>query len=210
MRQAGLACALAVLAASTVTAQGIKATVLAGAGGYVRSDCITPVMVVLENEGRDRQGVLEVSIESLGSSAASAITRVDLPMQSRKAVFAYMPAIAEPIERVRVQYRTLGGSELMDYREPLTASSAVVPVIGSIDRLPSTVPASEDNEKNLRFVHLTLTPGQLPDRYEGLLMYDAFLLSPMPDAPLPRIQVNALYEWVLRGSVLSVDYHRGP
>ena len=48
MRRIGFACALTALAVVSGAAQGIKATVLAGAGGYVRSDCITPVMVILE------------------------------------------------------------------------------------------------------------------------------------------------------------------
>lgn len=208
MRQTGIVCALAFLAAATSAAQGIKATVLAGAGGYVRSDCITPVMVILENDGRDREGELEVSIDSVGAPAARAVTRVDLPAQSRKAVFAYVPAVTAYAEHVRVQYRTLGGQELLDYRESLNASPAAVPVVGSIDRLPPSAPTPENADKSIRYVHLTLTPAQLPDRYEGLLMYDAFILSPAPAAPLPRTQVNALYEWVLRGGILIVDASR--
>ncbi|MCC6698847.1 MAG: hypothetical protein IT365_24695 [Candidatus Hydrogenedentes bacterium] len=208
MRQAGMACVLIVLAASVSAAQGVKATVLAGAGGYLRSDCITPVMVILENEDRDREGELEVSLEYLGSPVGSAFTRVNLPSTSRKAVFVYVPGSPELVERVRVQYRTTRGQTLLDYTEALNPSAAAVPVIGSIGRVPSSLPPAENPDKSSRYIHLTLTPDQLPDRCDGLLMYDAFILSPAPDTPLSRYQVNALHEWVLRGGVLIVDASR--
>ena len=208
MRQAGIVCALFFLIVGAGAAQGIKATVLAGAGGYLRTDCITPVMVILENEDRDRQGDLEVSLEYLGAPTASVTTRVELPVHSRKAVFVYVPGGPNLVERVHIQYRTTGGRTLLDYKEALNPSPAAVPIIGSFDRLPASVPSSENPDKSSRYVHLTLTPAQLPDRYEGLLMYDAFIMSPAPDVPLPRNQVNALYEWVLRGGILLVDASR--
>ncbi len=204
MRQAGFACAL-LLAATAGNAQGIKATVLAGAGGYVRSDSITPVMVILENDGRDRTGELVASLEALGTDGAEAITRLELPTNSRKAVFLYVPAVPEPVTRVRVQYRTDRGQILLDYSESLNASASAIPVIGSFERIPPSAPPAEDKEDNTRFVDFTITPEQLPDRFEGLLMYDAFFLSPAPATPLSRSKVDAIYEWVLRGGILVVD-----
>ncbi len=205
MRQAGFVCGLILLCSVTGVAQGLKATVLAGAGGYVRTDCIAPVQVILENDETGRRGRLLVTLESNSRSVSSATRRMDMPPHSRKAVFLYMPGVPEVINRIKLRFVTESGKTLLDYTEPITALAANVPTFAVVGHIPATMPDRRNAAGERQYQSLTLMPEQLPDRAEGLEMYDALFLTPAPTVPLSRVQVEAIHAWVARGGVLVVD-----
>jgi hypothetical protein len=193
------------LVASALAQADLTLTVLAGAGGYVRTDAIVPVQVILANDDIDRTGRVVVSFERWGQTIISAWTAVPLPPDSRKSVFLYVPTTADMPERVTVTYENSRGRKEAEHSERLNALVAETPILGGVGVLPRELPDDEDAEENKLYYRLSIRPDQVPDRSEGLQMYDALIISPPPMEPLERDQVNALREWIIRGGALAVD-----
>ncbi len=180
--------------------RGVGITVLPGAGSYVRSDCQAPVQVILENDDVDRKGRVEVAFGQVTASRS-----VALPPFSKKSVYLYLPVPVNP-GRVEVRYVSDRGITVSSIAERLkNPFSSGTPIIAGIDMLPSGFPPEKSSEGHTRYQRIFLRPDQVPDRMQGLEMYDAIVISPPPYLPFDSAQVAALRDWVLRGGILIVD-----
>ncbi|MBI4557362.1 MAG: hypothetical protein HY706_07260, partial [Candidatus Hydrogenedentes bacterium] len=190
------------------TADGdVKITILAGAGGNIRAGSLSPVQVILENDETDRDGrVTAVYRMPYAPSMVSATRSVPLPPHSTKRVFLYLPTpegYANP-DRILVRYETRGGNKIAELEERVITSGGDLPIVCALGTAPPGLPALRQGEKD-QYKLLMLQPEQIPDRPEGLEMYDALIVAPAPFAPLDRAQVLAIRDWVLRGGTLIVD-----
>ncbi len=193
----------AVIAAAGTAYGDVDITVLAGAGGYVRQHAMTPVQVILGNDETERAGQVAVAFTQGGTASMWATRSVELPPNARKRVFLYLP-MDRLADQIIVRYQTRRGRRIAEIRERLSQVAARLPVVCAVGRFPPGLPPVEvDNERV--YTRLVMRPDQLPDRCEGLEMFDVVLISPAPYMPLSRVQVDALRGWVLRGGTLIVD-----
>lgn len=182
-------------------------TVLAGAGGYVRPEAVTPVQVIVKNDETERDGRISVAFLSSMELPFRWVSHVlPLPPSTQKSIFLYLPPDEDPA-RIVVRYETLRGKKVAESREPVKVLEADTPVVGAVGLFPRGLPSAQVDGR-LVYHHLILQPNQLPDRYEGLGMFDALVLSPPPVDELALDRVEALRGWVLRGGTLVVDASR--
>ncbi len=181
----------------------VDITVLAGAGGYVRQHAITPVQVILQNDESDRKGQVAVAFFQGGNTSMWATRSVELPPNARKRLFVYLP-MDRLADQIVVRYQTTRGKNLAEIKERLTQVASHRPVVCAVGRFPPGLPPTEVDNRRV-YTRLVMRPDQLPDRCEGLEMFDVLLFVPAPYAPLSRPQVEALRGWVLRGGILIVD-----
>jgi len=194
---------LAVMSVPTVAYGKIDITVLAGAGGYVRQHAVTPVQVILQNDESHRDGYVSVAFLLGGTSAVRATRSVELPPKSRKRLFLYLP-MDRRAEQIAVRYQTPRGRKVAEIKERLTHVASNPPVVCAVGRFPSGLPPDEVDKTRV-YSRLMLRADQLPDRHDGLDMFDVLLLTPPPYEPLNRAQIDALKGWMLRGGTLVVD-----
>src|SRR5579859_3033938 len=89
---AGLRPGRAALAAGQAAAAPVTLSVHAGFDGYYKDQRWLPVRITVANDGPDTKGTLHVSVPRSGGGANLVVTRdVDLPTQSRREVFLYIP-----------------------------------------------------------------------------------------------------------------------
>lgn len=180
-------------------------TLWAGAGGYVRDDCIAPVFVLLDNDDTQRDGYVSVRFSALGSTIAEARREVELPPNSRKGVFLYVPNMGRAPDRVTVTYHNARGRRVNSIAEKLRTVDQWLPVVAALGKLPGGLPAHETKKGDALYSRLFIDAKRLPNDGAGLEMFDAIIMSPPPDAPLLRLQVAALHDWTMRGGTLVVD-----
>ncbi len=184
----------------------VKITVLAGAGGYVRTHAMTAVQVLLENDETDRDGRVAVAFAGMGGASVRATRALALPPGSRKSLFLYLPT-PSLADQIIVRYETPRGRKISELKEPIRPLSCDVPVLGVVGISPGGLPPDEDGDRK-RYRRLMPQPDQLPTRHEGLEMYDAMLIAPLPPIPISRDRTLALRDWVLRGGSLVLDVSR--
>jgi hypothetical protein len=182
-------------------------TVWVGAGATVRTGATVPIVVQLQNDERNRTGVVAAGFTQGTLPQSWAAQPLSLAPHARKRVFLYLPFLSMTADRVVVRYETTSGSPLAVHEEPLQSVASTLPVVAAVGQLPPGLPDPEVKEK-ARYRGVILQPDLLPPRYEGLEMYDAILLMPTPDIPLEAEQVAALDDWILRGGTLVVDASR--
>ena len=206
MQVLGVAVILSQVLLGAAEGRGVGITVLPGAGSYVRADCQAPVQVILENDDVDRKGRVVVAFRQGSFDQVTASRSVALPPFSKKSVYLYLPVPALPPSTVEVRYVSERGIVVSSIAERLkNPFSAGTPIIAGIDMLPSGFPAEKSSQGDTRYQRIFLRPDQLPDRMQGLEMYDAIVISPPPYLPFESAQVLALRDWVLRGGILIVD-----
>ena len=86
--------ALALLAppAARAAPAGVTLAIHAGFDGYYKEGQWLPVRIAVANDGPDTKGTLRISVPRSNGVSAEEITRaVDLPTQSRREVFLYLP-----------------------------------------------------------------------------------------------------------------------
>lgn len=181
----------------------VTLTVWTGVGGQVRPGAVVPILVQMENDDKERAGVVKAGFYSVGRPVSWASQRIDLPPNATKRTFLYLPLQSFDTQ-VMVRYETTGGSRIAQMTEPITPLGTETPVAAAVGEWPPNLPPAEEASV-VRYSRLLLRPELLPDRFEGLEMFDAILLTPAPAEPLSRAQVLALYEWILRGGTLVVD-----
>ncbi len=170
----------------------------------VRMDAVTPIHVTLQNDDTERNGSVAVSLFNAQGEVSRATRVVALPPQARKAVFLYLPATSEAPTKVRIRYTSERHTVVSETTESVTPLNGLVPVTAVIGSPPPGLPEIQDAEGNQLGARVFLTPDQLPDRWEGLQMYDAIILATALDHPLETSQITALRDWVLRGGVLAI------
>ena len=180
-------------------------TVWAGAGGYVRDDCVAPVFVLLDNSVTQRDGYVSVQFSTLGAVTAEARRDVELPPNSRKGVFLYVPNMGNAPDQVTVTYHNARGRHVNSVQERLRSVDQWLPVVAAVGALPGGLPAHESENGDGLYTRLILDSERLPRDGIGLEMFDAIIVSPPPQTALTRQQVDALRDWLLRGGTLIVD-----
>ncbi|MCP4639872.1 MAG: hypothetical protein GY851_05540 [bacterium] len=184
----------------------VNITVMPGAGDYVQGDTQTPVFVILENNDVDRKGRVEASLSGIGTGAQAVASReLDLPPDSRKGVFLYLPIPQQPTGLIRVRYRNEGGGAVATVEQRLKSVTANTRIVCGISGLPPKLPPEQSPSGATLYQRLYLQLDQIPDRHQGLEMFDAIIMSPTPRTPLPASRATALRDWVLRGGSLVVD-----
>ncbi len=180
-------------------------TVWAGAGGYIRDDCVAPVLVLLDNDATQQNGYVSVRFSALGSTVADARRNLELPPNSHKGLFLYVPNMGRSPDRIEVTYYNARGRRVNSVEEKLNTVDSWLPVVAGLGALPGGLPAFETEKGETLYTRLFLDPDRLPSDAIGLEMFDAIILSPPPENPLTRQQVTALHDWTLRGGTLVVD-----
>lgn len=188
----------------------VKITVQAGAGGWVRTGSPAAVQVILENqtdlEEKEFEGRVVVGFSAFGRVPVRARRSVALAPGASKSVFVYVPC-PEFADEVVVRYETMSGKRIAELRETVRPIGAETPVLGVVGEMPDGLPETLVDGAE-RYVTLFLRPEELPDRSEGLSMFDAILVTPPPRGAIAGDRVRALREWVLRGGVLVADVSR--
>lgn len=196
---------LLTLSGLAVAADSPVITVWAGAGGYVRADCVAPVFVKLENDSTERDGYVSVQFSLLGSTVAEARSDLQLPPNSTKRAILYVPNMGRSPDQVTVTYHNARGRRVNSVRERLRTVDQWAPVIAALGTLPGGLPKHETDKGDALYTRLYLDADKLPNDSMGLEMFDAIILSPPPQEALLRQQVAALHDWTMRGGTLVVD-----
>lgn len=183
---------------------GVQMTLITGAGGVVRPDSITPVLVILQNDDTDRNGSVAVDLLNADATIGAATRKIPLPPLSRKSVFLYLPASSTPPAQVRVRYLDASLSAVSETTEAVRTASVDVPLFAFVGNVPPGFPPAEDDKGTVVSNRVFLTPNQVPDRWEGLQPFDAVVFTAALPHPLESAQHNALMDWVLRGGVLVI------
>jgi hypothetical protein len=200
-----LVLSLLVAAFGCVAQAELSVTVQAGAGGTIRGNCIAPVQVLISNPDADLRGAIEAAFLQGIRELASSRMPLDLPQNSRKSVFLYIPAVPETADTVRIRFLRDGRYTVIEHKERLTTNSESLPHFGAVGRFPDGLPDLHTKKERNRYFQLFLTADRVPQRWEGLQMYDCFMIVPPLDDALEIEQVQALREWVLRGGTLVID-----
>lgn len=196
---------LTFLSAAALAAEDPAITVWAGAGGYVREDCIAPVYVDLVNDADPLDGYVSVRFSSLGSATGEATRPIELPRNSHKNLFLYVPNMGRSPDQITVTYHDRRGRRINSVQEKLRTVPPWLPVVAGINTLPGGLPPHQTDKGEPLYSRLFVDTKRLPDDGLGLEMFDAIIMTPPPGTELRRQQVDALYTWVLRGGTLIVD-----
>jgi hypothetical protein len=182
----------------------VTMTVNAGVGGTVRSGCMAPVEVIVQNDATERAGSVRVAFGGLSGEKAVATHDLVLPPNARKRVFLYVPTPKSGASTLSVQFGRPGRWRVARFSESINSVAESQRLIGVVGPSSGVLPPSDDLDvAEYRVVYLS--PDQIADRHEGLEMLDALFFSPPPERPLSSIQVTAIRDWVLRGGLLLVD-----
>ena len=82
-----------VRAAAPPQTASITLTARAGFDGYYKELSWLPVRILVSNDGPDVHGALSVTVQQTGSADVVVTRAVDLPTQSRREVFLYVPSV---------------------------------------------------------------------------------------------------------------------
>jgi hypothetical protein len=181
----------------------------AGVGNNVPQNGMWAARVVVQNEGEQLvDGRVIFALHDTIGSAPSVVseTAVELPARSGKVVYTYLMAPASAAT-LKARYENERGRALAESEVHLTQLSTELPVVLGIGRPPAGLPPTSRGEDQI-FYALSMPGENLPPDVEGLLPYDAIVFSPPPYQSLPRLQAEALRNWVLQGGVLLVDASR--
>lgn len=177
--------------------------------GYIRSGALAPVHVLVLNDDTERQGRVVASLRTFTGEIYQAVRSIELPPMSRKAVFVYIFPPAQSPDELIVTLETGQGRVIATYKQRVQVIPGDLPVIGLLggNVIPG-MPPLETGSGYPNYTRLQIQLDHLPDRAEGLAMYDALILSPLPYQPLGQDRLDALREWVLRGGQLIIDVSR--
>lgn len=203
-----LTLALSSLAAAQTTVSGVKIDAQAGVGDIVRPGAMVPIQVTLTNGETAHNGRLRAAFTGAGADQTVVERSVDLAPGAVKRVWLYLPAPAYSFE-YKVWYESERGRRVGELRQNVRPVDASTPMIAAVGVLPRGLPLDESPEgRATLYTRVMLRPDNLPDRHEGLEMFDVLFLSPALELPLARGQVAAIEDWVLRGGLLIVDASR--
>lgn len=164
--------------------------------GAYRSGDWLPVRVTVANSGPDIDAIVSVNV---GSSYEA---EIELPRDANKSLVIY----ALPVDAFRrsAAVRVLvDGVEVKKTDISLEGVTSGAQVIGTIAEQPLSMPLPRGTAQS-KVLGLTLTRDQLPDRGEGLSLFDALIVdgAPLPDLSAPQQQ--ALADWVRSGGQLII------
>jgi hypothetical protein len=182
----------------------ISLSVEVGYDGYFRSGQWTPIRVVASNDGADVLGTLRVSAsDSINQPTDAYAITLDLPRQSRKQFFVYIPLSAQA-QQVRLELLTaerLVTTLTRDVR-PVRTNDVLFAVItesprGGVDLRNFRSGAGDAFQANWRVENV-------PRIGEALRGLDALILTDADTGNLSAEQRRAIEDWVLAGGHLIV------
>ncbi len=191
-----------------IDSSGLVLNVVPGVGDSVRAGATTPIQVTLQNGETRYDGRVTAGFVSVSQAPVEVFRRVELEPGATKRITLYLPATAQA-SRVRVAYETfrgpLGWRAVRRIEQNVKQLDSELAVFAGISAIPRGLPPDRDENNRHLYNRFFLQPDQLPDRQEGLDMFDVIFLSPPPTQAFTGPQVRALREWVLRGGVLIAD-----
>ena len=179
-------------------------SVQVGADERIRSDTLAPIRVVIVNDDVPRKGTVSVELPTVLGKGPQARVSMALAPMARKSAFLYVPAPTSATSRAIVRYENARGREVARVELPVRPVPVDRPVLGFVGEWPRGLPDEEVKGKPV-YARARMSPEQVPDRAEGLDMFDAILISPPLRGPLSGHQNQALRDWVLQGGCLIVE-----
>ncbi len=163
--------------------------------GTFRAGSWLPIKVTVANDGRDVQALVSVQTGSTYEAL------LDLPGGAHKSVTIYTRPTSG-FRATAVVRAHVNGTEIAKLDLPLQSVSATTRVFGVLSAQPLTVPLP--TKRGLRFQAVTLAPNDMPERVEGLSLFDVLLIDGAPLGTLAPQQGEALTNWVLGGGQLLI------
>lgn len=178
-------------------ATSIKLTVHPFFEGNYRAGNWIPFQITVANDGPDLNATISLQA---GTSFA---TNLELPRGAEKSVILYGRPLDE-IRRVATVRVLTSGAELAKVETPIQGVSAATPVVGYIGQQAVTLPLPEAQVGTPKIAHIPLQPDDVPDRSEGMAMFDALVIDGAPLTKLSDRQQQALSDWVRLGGQLVI------
>jgi hypothetical protein len=155
-----------------------------------------PLGVTVTNSGSDVTAVVAIRTN------ATYQTTLELPRGAKKSIVLYIRPLAGALERSETVRVLVGGVEVASAKTTLKSVGTARTVFGLLTEQLLTVPLPGDQSPFGRVHVLPFTPADLPERGEGLSMFDALIVDGAPLADLSAAQQQALTDWVRMGGQL--------
>lgn len=166
-------------------------------GGTYRSGTWLPLRVELANAGPDVTAIVRAQL------GASFETRVELPRGANKRLLLYVLAPGMFRRSATVQV-LVDGREVQQQEVPLSGLAATEQVIGVLAAQPITLPLPGVNRPLRGTRSLPLRVADIPDRGEGLALFNVIVLDGVALDTLDPRQRAALADWVRTGGQLLI------
>jgi hypothetical protein len=165
--------------------------------GNYRAGSWLPFRITVANDGPDLSAVVSVQA---GSSFA---TPLELPRGAEKSVILYARPLDE-IRRIATVRVLVSGAELAKAEAAIEGVNTATRVVGHLSRQTLTLALPTTEAATQKIHHIAVKPGDLPDRAEGLSLFDALVIDGAPLDALSPAQQQALADWVRLGGQLVV------
>ncbi|HEX6290707.1 MAG TPA: hypothetical protein VFZ66_16070 [Herpetosiphonaceae bacterium] len=175
----------------------VRLTVQPFFDGKYRAGNWLPFRITVSNNGPDITA--DISIQT-GTSFA---TTLDLPRGAEKSVVLYARPLDE-IRRTAMVRALVSGAELAKVEAPIDGFSGLTWVVGHVSTQALTLPLPAVQSQSQRLETLPIQPADLPERSEGLSMFDLLIVDGAPLADLTEKQQQALADWVRLGGQLVI------
>lgn len=190
-----LAGARPLLAVAPRQSAAIQLTVQPFFDSHYRAGRWLPLRVTVENSGADVSAVLSVHTD------ATYQTPLELPRGARKTVVLYIQPVGA-FQRSQTVQLSAGGVEIASESVALTGVAAPRAFFGILSEQPLALALPGGKEAFDRIDSLAIRAADLPERGEGLAMFDVLLVDGAPLADLSAAQQQALTDWVRKGGQL--------
>lgn len=186
-----------VFAAAPRQSAAIQLTVEPFFDNYYRAGRWLPLRVTLTNNGNDVTAVVSVHTN------ASYETALELPRGAKKSVVLYIQPLGafQQTETVRVM---VAGAEVTSAEVALRGVASPRAFFALMTEQPLTLPLPTGEQAFNRIDVLPITRADLPERGEGLSMFDVLIVDGAPLADLSVAQQQALSDWVSMGGQLVI------
>jgi hypothetical protein len=184
-------------------AETLSMEVSAGFGGYARMGQAFPLQIMLENQGAEIQGNLEVSVSSEGSKFVQS-KKVVLPQNSKKRVSMYIPKTDGNAFTVRLMSPD---RKIAEKKARITSLQPQELVVGVLSSDPSTLnhlAALKIGNGNQRISVIKLQDKDIPENSLLLDNLDVLALNNFSSSTISKEQFAAIQSWVERGGLLVV------
>ena len=182
---------------------GVKLSAQAGFDGICKENHWIPIRVVMENQGQNIAGQLEVQIPGPGREATVYAQEVNLPGVSRKETFIHIfpdGFLSEITVRFVAQ-----AAEIASQKLNITCVAPGDRLIGIISGSPSTFNQLTGSDPiNGRAVVAFLQPDDLPEQANTLEALNVLVFSDIDTGLLSASQKEALSTWLLGGGQMIV------
>jgi hypothetical protein len=189
--------------ASAAPSAAVTLVVHAGFDGYYKTDSWLPLRITVANDGPDTKGTLRVSVPRSNGADLQVTRDVDLPTQSRREVFLYVPTEG---------FLSLVQVALSDGKNDLARASAHVAQAGDSDLLYGVLAGSPSAFNIFSAIKpvsgsafvAQLEAADLPPDAAAWHGLDVLVVSDVDTGVLSPEQRAALAEWVSSGGRLIV------